>query len=174
MNDAAAKAIAAATIAEVEVIARQWADEFVATRKARVARKKLRYTGRLHDSIKYEMKRNSGPKWVIRIQYAYYGKFHDKGVKRPMPKGGRKYVERITDWVKARGLANFTTRRTGTTDQVARDVAWAIIKGNANKTPWERRKWLNPMAGDITDLGNRIEKLLPEAIVQDVVKVLES
>jgi hypothetical protein len=166
------KDMADATLAEVEAIAHKWAADFVAERKARIDRMRLRATGSLRDSVKYELREPARMRWIIRVRYNYYGKFHDKGTKRPLPKGGRRYIELLTQWVLARGLANFTPRFRGPADKQARDIAWGIARSNARSTPWKRRKWLNPMRDDVNTLNSLIEKKLPEAIVQDVVKVL--
>jgi hypothetical protein len=172
MTDPAA--MAAATIGRVEEVANQWAADFVAKRKANIIRQRLRQTGALHDSVRYDLRRRGDQRWVVKISYNFYGKFHDRGIRKDMPKGGKRYAEQLTEWVKRRGLSNFTPRRGGTIDQVARDIAWGIIRSNAGKSPWRRRQWLNPMRPDVDELDRRIEEFLPDVIVQDVVKVLEA
>jgi hypothetical protein len=164
--------MAAETIALIEGVANTWGEEFVKKRKAEITRIRVKSSGDLHDSVRHVLIKRRASRWVVRIRYNYYGRFHDSGIKNTMPSGGKAYINHLTDWVLRKGLYNFTPRRGGSTEAVARDVAWGIARNNANSSPWPRRKWLNPIRPDIDTLSDQIEKILPEAIVQDVVKVL--
>ena len=124
------------TIALVERIAHDWGAEFVRTRRAEVNRIRVRSTGALHDSIRYQLLKRSRGRWVIRVNYNFYGKFHDKGIKNQMPSGGKAYILNLTNWVLRKGLHNFTPRRRGSTEATARDIAWGIARNNSDTTPW--------------------------------------
>lgn len=154
-----------------------WAQEVVKMRKARVRALGLTSSGKLEDSISYKTTRPGSGRFLVRIQYRFYGKYHDLGIKRGMKRGGKGYVTGLMNWVKSRGLQAFnerSERRGQTLDQRARDIAWAIIKKNASGTPWKRRRWLNPVTPDIDQLQEQISEHIEGAIVRDHVTLLTS
>lgn len=152
-----------------------WAQEVVKVRKARVRALGLTNTGRLEDSISYKTTRPATGRFLVRISYRFYGKFHDLGIKRGMKRGGKGYVTGLVNWVKSRGLQHFNERngRRGlSVDQRARDIAWGIIRKNAQGRPWKRRRWLTPVDPDIDQLQGLLSEHIEGVIVRDHVTLL--
>lgn len=154
-----------------------WAQEVVRVRKARVRSLGLSASGKLDDSITYALRKPALGRYVVQIQYKFYGKYHDLGIKRGMKRGGKGYVTGLMNWVKSRGVQAFnerSERRGQSVDERARDIAWGIIKKNSRGTPWKRRRWLNPVQPDIDQLQEQISEHIEGAIVRDHVTLLTS
>ena len=170
------KAIADAMDGMGTIIA-AWASDVVYDRKRRIKINKLQNTGALHDSVRYELSKLGGQNYLVRIRYNFYGKFHDKGIRGDMAKGGSLYQRSLIQWVMKKGLGNFKERRPGrglTGEQRARDIAWGIIKANSKASPWKRRKWLNPVRNDIGSLQESMNVHFSDVIVRDHVAILTS
>lgn len=162
---------------EMAPIIESWAQEVVKVRKAKVRALKLSATGKLEDSIRYTISRPGSGRYLVRIQYKFYGKYHDLGIKRGMKRGGKGYVTGLMNWVKSRGINAFnerSERRGQSVDERARNIAWGIIKKNSRGTPWKRRRWLNPVQPDIDQLQEQISEHIEGAIVRDHVTLLTS
>lgn len=169
---------ATAQLAEfLEKEGREWVQQFIAQRKAFLAKRKIKASGDLIDSMRYEIESTleSYLRTSIDVQFQLYGRFIDMK-NLAAPSGGSEYIAALEDWIVRRGfeqkflsafMANRKLKRPP--KHYLNQLAWGIaIK---RKAKVRRRAWYaKSKAAATSDLYNRVAAGLPEIVADELRK----
>lgn len=171
----------------IEDEARAWAQDFVATRKAFLQKRKIQATGDLQDSIQSQVVNQASSGIVeLLVEFEQHGRFLDMKNLKPS-KGGDSYIIALENWLKTKGFfskfrakydakyeANrkFSRITSGATREARalNRMAWGIAVNRSNGK-YRRRRWYNkPKTAAIAQLFNSIAANLPTIAAEEIAK----
>jgi len=158
-------------------VVKQWADNYIATRRAAIKSKGLVSSGDLEKSLRYKIESDATRGAIkLYIYYRFYGAYYNI----PGVKGGRPskiYTSRLAAWIDRRGRGTFTVGKRNkpvvTTAEVRR-VAYAIAKSRQFKVQ-RRRNWLDlPQAKEVDLLADQIARTTLTIGIEDIKELYKS
>lgn len=161
----------------LEVEGRKWIAEYIAGQKAVQARRNIKASGQLAQSMEADVQSrvDSAIRTTIELAFEEYGRIIE--MKRlNLPPGGGELIEGLAEWIVKKGfLQRFSQgflrkRKLKTPPQnIQNQIAWGIaIKRSKN---YRRRAWYTKSkSAAVTDLYNRVAAGMPDIVVDEIKK----
>jgi hypothetical protein len=162
--------------AHIHKEAQEWVEEYIATRKAVLAKRRAVATNALVDSMGYALQQvaEGAVTNIIQLGFEEHGRYIDMRRLDPAD-GGVAYINALAKFIVDKGLyakfvQQYITRYRLRTppENVLQKLAWAMAKSRAarskRRTPW----YAKSSAGAVSDLYNRVATGMPEIIMQQL------
>ena len=153
-----------------------WVKEYIQNRKTVLEKKRAKVSGELISSLQYALTQvTSGAVTnTIEIAFAEHGRFVDIKKLKPAA-GGEDYLAELAKFIVEKGLYQKMVQRYIETRKlrkappnVLQNLAWAMAKKRAERTP-KRTKWYaSSSTGAVSDLFNRVAAGLPDIIIKEL------
>lgn len=158
-----------------------WVKEYIQNRKTVLEKRGSKATGQLISSLQFALTQATSGAVTNTIEIAFNesGRFID--MKRLKPsEGGDEYIAALAKWIVDKGLYEKMVQRYIETRKlrkapanVLQNLAWAMAKKRAERTP-KRTKWYaSSSTGAVSDLFNRVAAGLPDIIIKELKKGFE-
>lgn len=158
-----------------------WVKEYIQNRKAVLERRRTKATGQLIASMEYALTQvaSGAVTNVIELAFEEYGRYVDMKKLKPAG-GGTEYIAALAQWIVDKGLYEKMVQQYIETRKlrkppanVLQNLAWAMAKKRAERTP-KRTKWYAASStGAVSDLFNRVAAGLPDIIITELKKGFE-
>lgn len=171
-------AVTAQLRAYISEKSKEWATQYIATRRGVLARRKFQHTGDLADSLASSVTEVFGGALTntVEIGFMDYGRWIDMKGLAPA-EGGGQYIEDLAKWVVDKGLypkllAGYLERRglQQAGKSALNDIAWSIARTRATRAPKRRAWYAKSSAGAVGDLFNIIAADMPTEVLSALKK----
>lgn len=155
---------------------REWAREWIATRRAVLEKRGIKASGELIASLEHTAKTSVGTAVtnIVEIAFANQGRYVE--MKRlNVPGGGADYLANLAEWIQKKGLlAKYQSRflasrkrKTVPADLLYR-MAWAVAIARKTRA-YRRRSWYaKAKEAGVTELYNRVAANIPDIIAAEI------
>lgn len=161
--------------AHIDEVSREWVQEYIRVRQATLRKRKIVATGRLIDSMQFQLTKsiNSAISNTIELAFEDYGRFAEMK-KLNVPAGGTDFIEALAEWIERKGMAQkfisgfMAKRKLKTPPQnVLNQIAWGIAVKRSKG--YRRRVWYaKSKSAAVTDLFNRVSAGIPDIVLTEL------
>ena len=162
--------------AHIHTTAQAWANTYIAQRRSVLTRRKYRHTGDLGDSLAAIVTDVFGDAVTNTLELGFweYGRWIDMRNLSPAG-GGEQYLNELAKWIQDKGLyskllAGYLERRqlVQADKNALQNIAFAIARSRAAKTPRQRGWYAKSSQGAINTLYNDIAAGLPDIVIEQL------